>query len=62
MPGSWRKPKRPAPSRNKRRVTTVKESAFYQALDDYAKDYKALGEMTSGQDGGFLAPEIWTNV
>lgn len=39
-----------------------KESAYYQALDDYAKDYKALGEMTSGQDGGFLAPEIWTNV
>lgn len=39
-----------------------KESAYYQALDDYSKDYKALGEMTSGQDGGFLAPEIWTNV
>lgn len=39
-----------------------KESAYYQALDDYGKEYKALGEMTSGQDGGFLAPEIWTNV
>lgn len=35
-----------------------KEAAFYQALEDYSKDFKALGEMTSGQDGGFLAPEI----
>lgn len=33
-----------------------KESAFYSAIEDYARDYKALGEMTSGQDGGFLAP------
>jgi hypothetical protein len=33
-----------------------KESAYYEALDSYAKDVKALGEMTSGQDGGFLAP------
>jgi hypothetical protein len=39
-----------------------KESQYYQALEDYGKEFKALGEYTSGQDGGFLAPEIWTNV
>lgn len=39
-----------------------KEAAFYEALSYYGKESKALGEMTSGQDGGFLAPEIWTNV
>lgn len=39
-----------------------KESQYYQALEDYGKEFKALGEFTSGQDGGFLAPEIWTNV
>lgn len=39
-----------------------KEAAYYEALVDYGKEYKALGEFTSGTDGGFLAPEIWTNV
>jgi hypothetical protein len=33
-----------------------KESAYYEALDSYAKDVKALGEMTSGQDGGQGGP------
>lgn len=33
------------------------EKAYYDALADI--EYKAQGEYVSGQDGGFLAPEIW---
>jgi hypothetical protein len=35
------------------------ESAYYAALEAYATT-KAQGDMTSGQDGGFLAPELWS--
>src|SRR5438128_11389903 len=33
------------------------EKAYYDALAEI--EYKAQGEYVSGQDGGFLAPEIW---
>lgn len=39
-----------------------REQAYYEALASYGKEFKALGEYVSGQDGGFLAPEIWTNT
>src|SRR5260221_641017 len=34
------------------------EYAYYKALKEI--EYKAQGEYVSGQDGGFLAPEIWS--
>ena len=35
------------------------ESQYYYALGRYSE--KAQGDMVSGQDGGFLAPELWSN-
>lgn len=38
-----------------------KEAAYIDALKVYeAKSTKAVGEMVSGTDGGFLAPEVWS--
>jgi hypothetical protein len=34
-----------------------KEHAYYEALASYGRESKAMNEMTSGTDGGFLAPE-----
>jgi HK97 family phage major capsid protein len=39
-----------------------REAAYYEALSAVGTNNKALGEMVSGQDGGFLAPEIWANT
>lgn len=33
-----------------------KEKAYFEAIQAYGKESKAAGEMVSGQDGGFLAP------
>jgi hypothetical protein len=35
------------------------ESAYYAALESYGET-KAQGDMVSGQDGGYIAPELWS--
>lgn len=35
------------------------ESAYYAALEAYSES-KAQGDMVSGQDGGYIAPELWS--
>lgn len=35
------------------------ESAYYAAVEGYSQA-KAQGDMVSGQDGGFIAPELWS--
>jgi len=35
------------------------ETAYYAALEAYGES-KAQGDMVSGQDGGYLAPELWS--
>jgi hypothetical protein len=35
------------------------ESAYYAAVESYGQS-KAQGDMVSGQDGGFIAPELWS--
>lgn len=35
------------------------ESAYYAAVEAYGQT-KAQGDMVSGQDGGFIAPELWS--
>jgi hypothetical protein len=36
------------------------ESQYYYACEQLALSNKAMGDMVSGQDGGFLAPEEWS--
>lgn len=36
------------------------ETAYYSACEKLALSNKAMGDMVSGQDGGFLAPEEWS--
>src|SRR5215472_3873309 len=36
------------------------ETAYYGACEKLALANKAMGDMVSGQDGGFLAPEEWS--
>jgi len=37
------------------------ESQYYYACEQLALSNKAMGDMVSGQDGGFLAPEEWSS-
>lgn len=36
------------------------ENQFYHACEKLAASNKAMGDMVSGQDGGYLAPEEWS--
>ena len=36
------------------------EKQYYAAAERLALSNKAMGDMVSGQDGGFLAPEMWS--
>ena len=38
------------------------ESQYYYACEQLALSNKAMGDMVSGQDGGFLAPEEWSST